>query len=218
VGTSSIRWLFAIVGCASAIVGACSSFSGSDDDGTRNVADGSSPDVVAPAPADSGSATDAVADAGGINVLTNGDFETLGCAGWETINASGTFVSVARTGTGACEFCQLSSAGNYLIWGNAPVAVLPGEQYAATALIRQGQDGGSTSTTTRIVVFSDAGTVVQQGTMSGGPMTNATWTRIDAQIEIAAGGGGGGLGFEIYGSVATASCIIIDDAFVRRLK
>lgn len=159
---------------------------------------------------DAASQSDVRVDAGGSNLLLNGDFE-MGCAGWTTDYAALSLTSTAHSGKAACMLCGERSDRGYQIWQVVDGSTLVvGKKYLAEAWVRRATaDGGATGASNVAVLPRDLdGNSL--GLVTGGdvPMTDE-WQHLTAIIthepktkaaEVQIGSG------------APNTCIIVDDA------
>jgi hypothetical protein len=219
------RFVFALASAQALVAAsACSTFSsgeneapidggGTDGGGTDGGAsDGDSRDG---SPGD-GSPGDARADAGFVNLLSNGDFE-IGCGGWTSAGASFERVTPGRGDAGAaCRVCA-SGGPTFIIEQLVRVGVAAGEQYNGEAWLRTDPDGAPPPPLyAEIDLYNGKGPIVQQGAQSAGPGLNATWQQTSALIAVSVDGG---TDLQLVFLAATSQgCFLIDDAVLYRAK
>lgn len=157
---------------------------------------------------DAGAGGDAGTDAGGSNLLLNGDFE-MGCAGWSTDYATLTVVASARTGKTACMLCS-DHAGYQITQKIEGSALQGGKKYLAEAWARRAPaDGGATGIghveVTPIDVDGNS-----MGSIPGGDVSMTDeWQRLTAIITYDPAAKS--VDVQI-GSKDPGTCIVVDDA------
>jgi hypothetical protein len=159
-------------------------------------------------------------DAGGLNLLQNGDFE-LGCAGWEASFGSFTESPQAYAGTTACRFC-MDTNWEAFFTQSVNVPVQAGESYYAEIWVQAASSLGS---------LADAGLVGQelllstpakdQSSASNQPVA-AQWGRITTLLKTTQAAKSLTLDYRLQqqGNPADKGgviCVLLDNAVLRRL-
>jgi hypothetical protein len=153
-------------------------------------------------------AAEAEAEAGGANILENGDFET-GCAMWKVSSGTATPDPRARSGTGACLVCfDPDAGGSANLYQIVPRTLAAGTRYASKVWVRAPTgpaDRPASNAYSTIIEHYDTGTPRESMPLAFVP--NDTWQHTDALLDME----GNGTSIELA-ITSVGGCILVDDA------
>lgn len=151
-------------------------------------------------------------DAGSPELLKNPGFE-LGCAGWNTYNATAEESTTAHGGSRSCRVCGLAGEYDFGLWQPMTAPAI-GKTYVGEAWVRTAPDDAGAAVTPHLSISthtSDTAPVVEEDLGPNVPL-DSTWRRASSLLTITKSSVE--MRFSLR-ALTGGTCFLVDDASLR---